>query len=64
MKDAAEKIKTVRKIAGDDLIIQVDGGINDETAKICAQYGANCFVAGNYVYKNEDIKKAVISLLD
>ena len=25
--------------------------LNDETAKICADYGADCFVAGNYVYK-------------
>lgn len=64
MDKAAEKIKTVRKIASPDLIIQVDGGINNETVKICAQYGANCFVAGNYVYKNQDIKQAVASLLD
>ena len=42
----------------------MDGGINDGTAKICADYGANCFVAGNYIYKNPDIKTAIESLLD
>jgi len=66
MADAAEKIKEVREIAPSGLIIQVDGGINDKTAKICAEYGANCFVAGNYIYKNnsfDDIKHATESLL-
>ncbi len=66
MADAAEKIKEVRENAPSNLIIQVDGGINNETAKICAKYGANCFVAGNYIYKNnscDDIKHATESLL-
>ncbi len=45
-----------------NLIIQVDGGINAETAKICKSYGANCLVAGNYIYKSEDIEKAILSL--
>lgn len=64
MADAAKKIKEVKSLAKDNLIIQVDGGINDETAKICADYGANCFVAGNYVYKSPDIEIAINSLLD
>ena len=34
--------------------IEVDGGINDETAKICAENGANVFVSGNYVFKSEN----------
>lgn len=63
MEDAAKKIKEVKALAKDDLIIQVDGGINEQTAKICAEYGANCFVAGNYVYKNPDMKSAILSLL-
>jgi len=68
MQEAAKKIEEVAKIAKDknmqNLIIQVDGGINDKTVKICANYGANCFVAGNYVYKNKDIKSALGSLLN
>ena len=70
MEDAAEKIKTVRAIAHNtghkELIIQVDGGINAETAKVCKNFGANCFVAGNYVYKspgNDGMKTAIESLL-
>lgn len=63
MQDCAEKIPLIKERAQKDLIIQVDGGINAQTAKICTQYGANSLVAGNYIYKSDDIKKAVQSLL-
>lgn len=62
MPDCAEKIKIIKKHAPKNLIIQVDGGINDITGKICKDYGATSLVAGNYIYKSEDIKKAINSL--
>ena len=62
MQDCAEKIKTIKKHAPENLIIQVDGGINNETATICTQYGATSLVAGNYIYKSDDIKQAILSL--
>ncbi len=58
----AEKIKNIKKNANNDLIIQVDGGINAETAKICKEYGANSLVAGSYIYNSNDIKSAIESL--
>lgn len=42
--------------------IEVDGGINAQTAKLAVHAGANALVAGNYVYKSPDIKEAVDSL--
>lgn len=63
MPDAAVKIKEIRE-AGFNKIIQVDGGINAKTAQSCFKYGASCFVAGNYVYKNPDIGGAIKSLLN
>ena len=62
IKVCAEKIPLIKKYASENLIIQVDGGINAETAKICTAYGANSLVAGNYIYKSGDIQKAVQSL--
>ena len=62
IKVCAEKIPLIKKYASENLIIQVDGGINAETAKICTAYGANSRVAGNYIYKSGDIQKAVQSL--
>lgn len=63
MEDCAKKIEKIKKYSkNDNLIIQVDGGINDSTGKICTELGANSLVAGNYIYKSENIEKAIKSL--
>lgn len=62
MPDCAEKILYIKKNSPQNMIIQVDGGINAETAKVCTRLGANSLVAGSYVYKSDDIKTAIDSL--
>lgn len=62
MPDCAEKISVIKKHAPENMIIQVDGGINADTAKVCTQFGADSLVAGNYIYKSADIKSAIESL--
>lgn len=62
MQDCAEKIPTIKANAPENLIIQVDGGINTDTAKICTEFGATSLVAGNYIYKAENIEQAIKSL--
>ena len=58
MRDCAEKIKILRE-ENKNIIIQVDGGINDKTGQICKDYGANSLVAGNYIYKSQNIQEAI-----
>lgn len=61
-------VTKVRRLAGmikeRDLAvdIQVDGGINDKTAKLVTAAGANILVAGSYVYGAEDVAQAIASL--
>ena len=62
MEDCAQKIPIIRQNAPENLIIQVDGGINEETAKICRDLGANSLVAGSYIFKSTDINDAIQSL--
>lgn len=62
MHSCAEKITYLRQSAPEGLIIQVDGGINNITSKICVSLGANSLVAGNYIYGNENIEQAIKSL--
>lgn len=63
MEDCALKIPQIREISkNENLIIQVDGGINDATGKTCKDLGASSLVAGNYIYKAIDIKQAIESL--
>ncbi len=45
-----------------ETLIEVDGGINAETGKLCKEAGADVLVAGSYVFKN-DIRTAVKSLM-
>ncbi len=62
IKECAEKIPVIKQNAPENLIIQVDGGINDQTAKTCKELGANSLVAGSYIFKSPDIEDAIKSL--
>jgi len=42
--------------------IEVDGGINGETAALVAQAGANALVAGNYIFGHSDRSSAISTL--
>lgn len=55
------KITALRKKAP-KLNIQVDGGINDKTAKLAIKAGANILVAGSYIFGAKDREQAIESL--
>ena len=57
-----EKIRAEITRRGLDVDIQVDGGINPETAKLTVNAGANVLVAGSSVFKAQDIKGAIDAL--
>ena len=60
--ETARKVLAVFEEAsknGYSIDIEVDGGINDETAGICAENGANVFVAGSYVFKSENYSERI-----
>lgn len=42
--------------------IEVDGGINNDTAKLCKTEGANLLVSGSFLFKAEDKKKTIEEL--
>ena len=58
----AQKLPFIREFAEGDLILQVDGGINRETARVCTKLGANSLVAGSYIFNAENISDAISSL--
>ena len=48
-----EKIRNTIKIIGDrNISIEVDGSINDENIVLCKEAGADIFVVGSYLFKN------------
>ena len=58
--DCLDKIKELRKIFKKD--IEVDGGINDMTARDCLNSGANVLVAGSYIFGAKDYAAAIKKL--
>lgn len=42
--------------------IQVDGGIDDKTARLCVEAGANVLVSGTYLYKAVNMQDAIQQL--
>ncbi len=60
-----DKIKELRELASKknpNLLIEVDGGVNDKNAKLLKEAGADILVAGSFVFKSSDYKKAIESL--
>ena len=66
MSRAVDKISRVAGKAKEmglaDLMIEVDGGINDVTAVMCKYAGANVLVAGSYVFGAENVAEAIAKL--
>ena len=63
--DTVKKISAVKnKIVslGLHTDIQVDGGINDETAEIVKSAGANVLVSGSWLFKSENMQESVEKL--
>lgn len=61
--DMTDKIRKVKSYIGNRSVsIQVDGGINADTAAVCASAGANVFVVGSASYKAESMKNALSAI--
>lgn len=56
-----EKVTAARK-KFPELMIQMDGGVDDKTAPLCIRAGANNLVAGSYIFRAADRAKAIASL--
>lgn len=60
-----KKIKEVSELANNrnlHIDIEVDGGVNEETARACVAAGANVLVAGSAIYNEKDRQQAIAQL--
>lgn len=60
--ETLKKVSMVKAMADKldrHLYIEVDGGINDKTAKECRNAGADVFVSGTYLFGAKDIAQAI-----
>lgn len=63
--ETLEKVKELKKYLEEenyDIDIEVDGGINAETAEAAKEAGADVLVAGSYILNSENFKDAISNL--
>ncbi|MCB2355424.1 ribulose-phosphate 3-epimerase [Clostridium estertheticum] len=60
--DKVKEVKELANIHNKDIMIQVDGGIDESNIHGVVSSGANVIVAGSAVFKNDDIEKNIKKL--
>ena len=63
MLEKIEELANIRVKNNYDFLIQVDGGINTETSKLCRDKGADLLVCGSFLFGAEDKKYTLGDLL-
>lgn len=61
--DKTRRLRRMVDVGGYDIWIEVDGGVNAETAPLLYEAGANVLVAGSFVFGAPDPVEAIRSLL-
>ncbi|MCA9086223.1 MAG: ribulose-phosphate 3-epimerase [Planctomycetaceae bacterium] len=63
MPDVLPKVRQARELAGERLLISMDGGIAEKTIGQCAAAGTDIFVAGSSIFDFEDYRRAADQLI-
>src|SRR5699024_2797137 len=61
--DKINEVAHWRKERGLTVDIEVEGGVNVETAKRCVDAGADVLVAGSAIFNEEDRKQAIQNII-
>jgi len=62
IENTYKKVRDLKELIlrrNSNALIQVDGGVTDKNAEALYKEGADCLVAGSYVFKSTDPKKAI-----
>ena len=63
IEESVKKIIETKVIIGSRQIeIEIDGGINFQTAKLVEEAGVNILVAGSFIFKSDDYAKTIAGL--
>jgi len=65
MHDQVEKIKNISDYIEENNLkvdIEIDGGVNYETGRVCLDAGANILVAGSFLFNQENLTEATNEL--
>jgi ribulose-phosphate 3-epimerase len=59
---ALEKLRKLRQVAPPEMLLEVDGGVNQSTIKSCSEAGATMFVVGSAIFHTDDYAASVREL--
>lgn len=59
---ALDKLRELRSLAGPDVLLEIDGGVNDNTIGACVAAGAQLLVVGSAIFKHDDYAAAFSNL--
>jgi len=65
--EALDKIEQLRSYIDEnnlDCLIEVDGGINDQTGSDAVLAGADVLVSGTYIFNSSDIQESIDKMID
>lgn len=65
IRNAVKKVRQLREMierSGSKALIEVDGGVNEETGHMLKEAGADILVAGNYVFKADNPLERISTL--
>ena len=62
MSDQLAEMERIRSMLRPDQRLEVDGGIDAETARLCAAAGADVFVAGVSIFGSQDVAAAIAAI--
>jgi len=63
IEESVEKVRKTKVIIGSRKIeIEIDGGINYQTAKLVKEASVNILVAGDFIFKSDDYAKTIAGL--
>lgn len=60
--DALDRLSTLRREFGDELLLEVDGGVNLQTIASCVTSGADLLVVGSAIFGKSDYRQALLDL--
>ncbi|MEZ6095203.1 MAG: ribulose-phosphate 3-epimerase [Pirellulaceae bacterium] len=60
--DSLDKFKRVREIAGDEILLEIDGGINKQTIASAVDAGAELLVVGSAIFKHDPYEPEIEAL--
>ena len=61
---ALDKLRELRPLAGDDVLLEIDGGVHESTISACTAAGAQLLVVGSAIFKSHDYAAAIGGLTE